>query len=30
QRIPYTTLERIYYSIASKKAKERQNTMEAS
>ncbi|MED4990581.1 transposase family protein [Parageobacillus toebii] len=29
-RIPYTTLERIYYSIASKKAKERQAAMEAS
>ncbi|MED4299909.1 transposase family protein, partial [Geobacillus stearothermophilus] len=29
-RIPYTTLERIYYSIASKKAKERQTAIEAS
>ncbi|OQP11990.1 ISL3 family transposase, partial [Geobacillus zalihae] len=29
-RIPYTTLERIYYSIASKKAKERQTATEAS
>lgn len=29
-RIPYTTLERIYYFIASKKAKERQTAIEAS
>ena len=29
-RIPYTTLERIYYSIASKKAKERQTATEVS
>jgi transposase len=29
-RIPYTTLERMYYSIVPKKAKERQAAMEAS